>query len=194
MAREGKTVSDDSPSARILPFHAAIERDEGSEVCRLPGRPRKVAPAPVLDEVEYHRQVAVEREAFIADDHLVRTCRATAGNERTAAVLDGVRVGLATEAAGLRWDRERAEERGRELAGQLASRRIDALGKLAALELERTKLGVHRDDPCGPKVQTVFRLFFAEVVKAARDVLPESIAEDVNEKVAAALVGWESRI
>ena len=71
---------------------------------------------------------------------------------------------------------------------------IDALGKLAALELARAKLGIESFDPRSPRVQSVVQM----LVETIESVCSGVISEDTTAKAMAAwreqLVGWEDAV
>jgi hypothetical protein len=101
-------------------------------------------------------------------------------------------VGIAKEAAALRFDRQQAAAHGRPIE-QLISRRIDALHKVALVELGMRRLRADDDiDPHGKQMQTAFKLFLRTVGDVADETL--GAGNDLIKKLAAALVGWEARV
>jgi hypothetical protein len=104
-------------------------------------------------------------------DPLVGQLRPQDGPRDLTRTLDLLVVGVAEEAAAIAFEARKAEQMGRVDAAQVISRRIDALGKLAALVRDREHL--HRE--CGaldPKMIEVARnMFFEGVGEVAEEVL-----------------------
>lgn len=160
------------PPGPILPLHTLSADVLGpGSVRRRRGRPRKVRPAPTHDEREYHRQRGEERALQIQTDALVRAIEdGVAGFEIVRIAM----LGLARETASLKWERQSAEREGRD-AAPIASRRIDALGKLASLVLALRK--VDPDPPISPVTfKKLVQLFVNEIGVGVHEVLPEEQA------------------
>jgi len=167
-----------------------IRQVSGQEcVKRKPGRPKKVE-RPTICENAYNAALCAAREEASASDPLV-----VALNSRCPAVkvIHSAKVAMAEETAALGWERRQHEADGREI-GQISSRRIDGLSKLAAIELELHKLGGPVLDPRGSRMQQLWGLFMDTVSEAARGTLPAAKAEDVIARLEQAAVGWEDRI
>lgn len=147
------------PASEPIPLHAL----PGVRAVRRRGRPPKIRVAPDADERAYHAEVdALRREALEHDPLVLAT-------DARGDVLDEVIVALAREAAGLRWDRMRAQERGLETAAQVSSRVVDAYAKLAALVLERHEL--RRGEPSPAKLVAVQEMFVQSIQEVVIEVL-----------------------
>jgi hypothetical protein len=172
----------------LVPSYA-IPSDGSTKVRRLGGRPRKIERAPDADQEEYAEQLNALRDAFEADDPLVQ---ALDRGEPCAEIIEHVKLQVAREAASIAFEKQRAAARGSDL-GQLAVRRIEALTKLAALELARMKLGLGPVvDVRSPRVQQAVAFLLDEVERVAREVLDDAAASKFVGQVRARTNGWES--
>jgi hypothetical protein len=184
-------VPDDPQVRPPIPLHAVSVAADGSPLIikRKPGRPKKVEVAPSGDELAYAAEVNDAREQHVHADPLVR---ALGGECGTPEVLHELKIGIAKEAAALLFDRQQAAARARPIE-QLISRRIDALHKVALIELGIRRLRADDFiDPYGKQMQTAFRLFLGTVDDVANETLGPG--NDLTKKLAAALVGWEARV
>ena len=141
------------------------------------GRPRKIRPAPTHEERAYHRKVAERREQHIAAEPVLGALRAGAAS---AEVIRETMLGLARESAALRWDREAAEEKGSD-AALIATRRIDALGKLASIVLTMRKLAIDADAVSPATMVRIRDRLLSEVDVAARQVLAAEQADALRQ-------------
>jgi hypothetical protein len=164
----------------------------GMRVVRRTGRPRKVRRAPDADEQAYTNQVVKVARSFVARDPVVQSA-AELRERDDPTVLDKAMEQLAREQASLAFEKELLLGAGRDIA-QICSRRIDAISKLAALVVERSKLGIDTFDPRDPRVQRVVQAFFTAFADAAREVLPPETAERFVGDVLARSEGWEDRL
>jgi len=175
----------------IIPMPTA-STEEPVVVRRKPGRPKKLRPRPSADQAEYERAVAEARQRAMAEDHLLGLLRSERPNP--AAVLHAVSVETAREQAALLWDRMRVEERNGD-AQRISSRRIEALSKLAALVLERRKLGISEDDDIrGEPFARVEQLWIDMLREVARDVLPTETGTLAMDRVVAAMKAWRASL
>jgi hypothetical protein len=178
-----------SGASKELPLHA-LPNDAFTKVRRLPGRPRRVEKAPDLDELEYASRSNASRAAWIEQDELLQAMR---GGADVGDVLHCIRERLAREAAGFEFDLTKATANGRD-AAQLVARRIDALLKLAAIEVARHRLSIDDFDARSPRVQQVVDLLVAEIRDVATQVLPPDDMERVRQAFCKRLDGWEHRL
>lgn len=181
---------DNSVHLHLLPLHDAPVSAEGKpvHVRRRPGRPRKVEKAPSATDLAYHAEVMALRERHVASDPVVGAV--TTGTDPRD-VLNLLKVEIAREAASLHFERLEVEKRGRD-TGQVSTRRIEALKKIAEIELRLKELYPSALDLRGEAVQTVFRLWVERMTSVAEEVLaPESLAMFFN-RFATAMVDWES--
>lgn len=180
---------------QLLPVHAAPRvggKGRGSElkVHRQPGRPRKVERMPTTSDLEYHALMAEEKERAILEDPVVKAALAKGGDPAT--VLRMIKIEVAKEAAALRMTRLENEKFGKD-TGQTSSRRIDALVKVANLELEIRKLGAEAIDLRAERFQKIFAIWITSIRDVAGEVLsPEQLDLFFN-KLTTALDGWEDR-
>lgn len=109
-------------------------------------------------------------------------------------VLHEVKVGMAIEAAALLADRRASQRAGRLDVAQLASRRVDALMKMASLELDAVKLGESTIDIGGSTMLAVEKLFVAIVDAVAAETLPTEVAGRLREMFSAELRKWRIKL
>lgn len=175
----------------LLPVHAAPNTVSGRAIAtpRKPGRPRKVERRPDVGDLEYHAQLAEEREAFIESDPLVK---ATESRADTTEMLHTVKLEVAKEAAALHFQRIENEKYGRDCA-QVSSRRIEALKKIADIELDVRKLGAEKIDLKSEKMQRVFSYFIQQIKEVAADSLEPEEVDLLFNRLGTALDGWEEK-
>ena len=168
-----KDQSDDDELAEVrqlLPLHD-LPRDERERlgVTRGKGRPRQIELAPSRDA--YLEQLDELREEHAARDPLVAV--EPVPGDRLRALDESIR-GMAVEAGALAFDRRQAEQRGADI-GQLASRRCDALARIAALVVERSRYSEGELPPA--HLAKLIELFMATVTETAEACLPPEKAE-----------------
>lgn len=159
----------------LLPVHAAPKRIAGGgnlKVERRPGRQRTVERMPRLSDLEYNAVVSDEKDRFVTRDAIVR---ATGGKIDSPELLRKIRCEIAKEAAALLFQRVENEKYGRDTS-QTSTRRIDALIKIAHIELEIAKIGPNMIDVRSEKFQIVVKLFIGFLQEAAAETLgPEAL-------------------
>jgi len=169
----------------LLPSHLLPRTKTGRPV----GRPRKINPAPTANDLEYHAQVAEARQQFIAEDPVVKTLT---HKPDSPVLLTALRMEIAKEAASLHFQRIEAEKYGKDTA-QTSTRRIDALTRIAHIELEIKKLAPDSLDVRSEKFQKVFNMFIEFMREAAKETLqPEAIDLFFN-RFSTMLEGWEEK-
>ena len=177
---------------RLLPVHAAPKRGAGGgalKVTRSRGRPRKVEKMPTTSDLEYHSQMAEAKEEFITHDPVVV---ATTGKADVAGVLRTLRAEIAKEAAALHFQRIENEKFGKDTS-QTSTRRVDALTKVANIELEIAKLGPSNIDVRSEKFQRVVKLFLEFIRDAASETLqPETLNLFFN-RLETKMTNWEDK-
>ena len=181
---------------QLLPVHAAPAIG-GSGKCgtslkvkRGPGRPRRVERMPTTSDLQYHALVSEEKARFIDSDKVVQ---ATTSGADTTSVLNLVKVEVAKEAAALHFQRVENEKYGRDTA-QTSTRRIDALTKIANIELEIKKLGTDAIDLRHPKFQKVFALWIEMMREVAAEVLTPELIDLFFNRFSTKVEGWEDRV
>lgn len=175
---------------QLLPVHAAPNTGKNPlRVQRQRGRPRKVERMPTTSDLEYHARMTEQKARFITGDPIVRAATAHAD---AADMLHSIKLEVAKETAALHFQRIENEKHGKDTA-QVSTRRIDALKKIAELELEIRKLGADMIDLKGEKMQRVFSYFIQQIKETAGETLaPEAIDLFFN-RLQTALDGWEDK-
>lgn len=155
------------------------------------GRPRVIRPKPDLDD-PYLTQLHDLRVEAEAGDPILAACRDH--DEKTERVVEHSLMGIAREAAALRFEREAAEKRGADVS-QLCSRRISALSTLASLIVERARVGGERDlDVRDPRLLRIVDLFHEQIREVAIEVMDDERAKVFLTAYRAKTVGWQDRI
>lgn len=182
---------------RLLPVHAAPtlggkgKQGNALKVERQRGRPRKVERMPTTSDLQYHDQMAQEKERYIASDPVV--IATTKGKAEATVLLKLIRAEIAKEAAALQFQRMENEKYGKDTA-QTSTRRIDALTKIANIELEIKKLGPSEIDPYSEGMQKILALWVDAVREICTEMFsPEQIDFFFN-RLSTQLEGWEERI
>ena len=179
----------------ILPVHAAPHvggKSKGSplKVQRQVGRPRKVERMPTTSDLEYHAKMTEAKAKFIDKDGVVQ---AMARHADPLEILAVIRGELAKESAALHFQRIENEKYGKDTA-QVSTRRIDALRKIADIELEIKKIGGADIDVRSEKMQRVFK-FFVDTVKTTLEgnLRPEQI-DLVFNRLSTEFEGWQEKL
>lgn len=183
----------------LLPVHAAPytqnrPRAEGGgdalKVQRRVGRPRKVERMPTTSDLEYHSQIAEEKAKFVDADKVVQA--ALKGSDPMA-MLAVIKTEVAKESAALHFQRIENEKYGKDTA-QVSTRRIDALKKIADIELEIKKLGGSQIDVNSEQMQRVFK-FFVDTVRA---ILEENLSVEqldlIFNRLTTEFEGWQEKV
>jgi len=161
---------------------------------RRPGRPRSIGRAPDEHERERHRRLQARLQAFVEADAVVKATSVETARTSTSTV-DQALLSVARECAGMKWEREQAQARGRPGSEKIASRRIDGLSRLANLILERTRAGADDGlDPFNPKFQRVVALFLQQMRACAEETLTADVAAGFLSRFEAKVRGWEDRV
>ena len=155
------------------------------------GRPRRVEPAPPPQDT-YLQRLDELRGAALDVDRVFAACRAP--EERDAEVINESMREVAAEAAAIAYERREAERRGQD-PSRLCSRRVRALTSLAALVVERARLGGDLEvDPRDERVQRVVGLFFRDISEIAQETLGAETAEKFTSAFLARVNGWAERL
>ena len=177
---------------QLLPVHAAPKRGAGGgtlNVTRQRGRPRKVEKMPTTSDLEYHSAMSEQKQKFITQDPVVI---ATAGKIDAPELLRKLRSEIAKEAAALLFQRVESEKFGKDTS-QTSTRRIDALTKIAHIELEIAKLGPSMIDVRSETFQRVIKLFIEFVQEAASETMsPEALNLFFN-RFETKMANWEDK-
>jgi len=155
----------------------------------LGNRPRgMVRNRPSQEDLEYYESLSEERERFVSSDPVVQN----SSGKDPLSLLSALKKEVARETASLAYQRVINERMGRDTSS-LSGRRIDALKKIADIELEMHKIGFDQLDVYSEKLQRVFQLW-TEIVKdaAVATLGPEQLDLFFN-RLTTAMDGWEER-
>jgi hypothetical protein len=147
----------------------------------------------VLDQTiveDQHAQALIERRnRFVESDPIVKTV--DAGGDAVA-ILRGVKREIVREAASLAFDRVEAERKNKDTSAT-SMRRIEALRRIADIELKLRELDQHSVNLSSEKMQRVFALWVETMQQVAQDVLSTEVMELYFNRFATAMDGWEER-
>lgn len=177
---------------QLLPVHAAPYGYEGHklEMSRRLGRPRKVERAPSVKDLEYHAATVEEKAVFVDRDPVVQAAK---GHTDPLSMLAHIKVEVAKESAALHFQRLENEKYGKDTA-QISTRRIDALKKIADMELELKKLGADVINVHSEKFQMIFKLWIDTIKQIAEQTMsPEQIDLFFNQ-LSTAMENWEEKV
>lgn len=110
----------------------------------------------------------------------------------TPEIVDSLLLELAKEAAALSFAIEELDQSARD-SSRLTIARTGILAKMAAVSMDRGKLGVEVINPRSPKVQAMFGLWIDAMKKVAAEVLPREHADLFFTKLTASLSKWEEQ-
>lgn len=175
---------------QLLPVHLAPHTGKnGLKVTRGRGRPRKVERMPTTSDLEYNALMSEEKSKFIDGDPVYK---ASVDKASSSEILHLVKTQVAREAAALAFQRIENEKSGKDTA-QVSSRRIDALIKIANLEIEKNKHGGDILDLGSESFQRVFKMLVDTMRQVAVEVLPEEQVDLLFNRFGSAMEGWEER-
>jgi hypothetical protein len=168
----------------LLPVHAA----GGPNITRRVGRPRQITRKPNQTDLEYHQAMTEEKVGFIESDPVVK---AIGARSDAVDMLRIIKHEVAKEAAALHFQRIENEKLGKDTA-QVSTRRIDALTKIAGIELEIKKMGADVINLKSEKFQKVFGLLIGHFREMCVEIgmRPEQIDLLFN-RLSTSMEGWE---
>lgn len=140
-------------------------------------------------EAKYHALMVERRNRFIEEDPLVKVIN-TGGD--AFAVLREIKREISREAASLQFDRLEFEKRGKDPT-TVSARRIEALRRIADIELKIRELDQHALNLSSEKMQRIFALWVEVMREVAQDVLPSEVLDLFFNRFATAMEGWEER-
>jgi hypothetical protein len=193
-AAEQQPMSEAAHAGRVvqlLPVHTAPHTGKNQlQIKRGRGRPRKVERMPTTSDLEYHAAILEEKSRFIDDDPVVQ---AALRHTEPLSMLSIIKTEVAKESAALHFQRMENEKTGKDTA-QVSTRRIDALKKIADIELEVKKLGSDVIDVRSEKFQRVFKLWLDTLREITQETMtPEQIDLFFN-RLNSAMEHWEEKI
>lgn len=143
---------------------------------------------PTKEDLEYYAETLGERQQFVADDLVVRS----AEKHDPLALLSTLKSEVAREAAALGYHRMLLEQMGKDITS-VSGRRIDALKKIADIEMEMRKIGFEQINVYGEKFQKIFKLWIEAIRKVAEQTLsPEQLDLFFN-RLSTEMDGWEDQ-
>lgn len=169
-------------SLRVLPMHLAATK-------RTRGRPRRVENVPSPNDLTYHAQISEAKSRFVDEDRVVAAAR---NRSEAAHMLHLIKEQIACEAAAIHFQRMENEKLGKDTA-QTSTRRIDALTKIAGIELEIKKLGADLIDLRGERFQRVFKLWIETIRQVAAETLPPELIDLFFNRLSTEMDGWEDK-
>ena len=158
--------------AVVIPLRQ-LESGERPLVRRKGGRPRRVENAPTISEAAYMDALAIAASAAEAQDEPLQAT--LDGN--AVAVIDASIRAVAVETGALAWERARAMRAGKPEADRIASRRTNALMRLADLVLVREQLRRESQDLDPELLDRAVGLFALQVEDVIREVVDAPTAE-----------------
>ena len=194
MKKDGTEPNEERVDAvlRLLPEQDApigADRHRLGSVKRGPGRPRKIDRKPTTSDLEYHAEMVKAREKFIASDPLFQKIE---GKGDALDVLYMIKKEVAAEAASLHFERIEAGKRGKE-TGQVSTRRIEALKKIADIELKIKEIDSESINLSSERMQKLFTIWVETMREVAQETLPEEVMSLFFNRFASMMEGWEER-
>lgn len=181
-APESSSNLQESAPRNVLPLHLTSKTMSR-------GRPRAVKRPPTTSDLQYNAQMSAAKAEFIQKDALVN---ATRGRCDVAEVLRLIKAEIASEQAAIHFQRIESEKYGKDTA-QISTRRIDALTKIAHIELEIKKLGADLVDLRSERFQRIFALWIDTIKQVAADTLPPELIDLFFNRLLTSMDGWEDR-
>jgi hypothetical protein len=171
---------------KLLPVHAA----GGPNAVRRVGRPRVITRKPNQTDLEYHQELSKEKLDFVENDPVVK---GIATRSDAVDMLRTIKQEVAKEAAALHFQRIENEKYGKDTA-QVSTRRIDALTKIANIELEIKKMGADVINLKSEKFQKVFAMLILHFREMCVEIgmRPEQIDLLFN-RLSTSMEGWEEK-
>lgn len=169
----------DSSFNRFMPTHRS--RPKGATIGGVPTYPSPDKLAEITAE---------RRAKFIEEDHVVRVVGSEGSD--ALAVLQAIKLEISREAASLQFDRIEFE-RSRKDPTAVSSRRIDALRRIADIELKIRELDQHAINLQSEKMNRIFALWVEAMQEVATEVLEPEVMDLFFKRLAVAMEGWEER-
>ena len=176
-------------NVRRLPLHTVADKDGNIKVKRGRGRPRTVSRKPDISDLDYHAEMSEEKKRFIANDPVVTI---TQNKKEPIEVLRVISTEIAKEQAALNFQRIENEKLGKDTA-QVSSRRVEALAKIASIELDMKKVGSDSIDFTSEKFQKVFQLWVETLREVAEEIMPPEEIDLFFNRFSTKMEGWEER-
>jgi len=173
----------------ILPLHdvGPFEGETGI-VRRGPGRPRKIERRPGRADLEYHAQVAAERQKFIDTDPLVNLIEGNPSD--TLALLHRIKLDVAREAATLHFQRIESEKYGKDTSA-ISIKRVKALEEIAKIELKLRQVDQDSINLHSEKMQKIFSIWVEKMREVALELLSPELLDMFFNRFATEMQNWE---
>jgi len=143
---------------------------------------------PTAEDNAAYEATLSERTEFIEQDAVVQSAR----GKDPLALLSTLKAEVARESAALAYQRLLNEKMGRDIT-QVSSRRIDAIKKIADIEMEMRKIGFDQIDIHSEKFQRIFKLWIENIRTVAEQTLtPEQLDLFFN-RLQTEMDGWEDK-
>ncbi len=182
------TQAEDSGALSMIPLQDAPNTGHRDLVVkRGRGRPRKVEKAPQTTDLQYHMAMTEARQKFMASDPLLR---AVEGKVDPVEILYQVKRSVAQEAASMAFDQIEGQKRGKDTS-QMSSRRIEALKKIAEIELKLRELETETVNFTSERFQKVFQFWIQQLSKVAAETLPAEVLDLFMSRFSEAMENWE---
>lgn len=143
---------------------------------------------PTKEDLEYYAETFPERQKFINDDPVVRSAK----TNDPLATLAALKSEVAREAASLLYQRVQNEKMGKDIT-QISARRIDALKKMADIELDMHKIGFDHLDLHSEKFHKVFKFWIEIIRNVAEQVLSAENLDLFFNRLSTEMEGWEEK-
>lgn len=166
-----------------LPVHAVSGNKSGK------GRPKAVNRAPSVVDLQYHAEMAAQKSDYIENDPVVLS---STKRQDPISTLRIIKKEIAKEAAALGFQRLENEKYGKDTS-QISVRRVDALSKVVAVELELKKLDGDFLDLKSEKFQRIFKFWIETLQEVAQDTLTPELIDLFFNRLGTKLDGWEDR-
>ncbi len=176
-------------NVRRLPLHTVADKEGNIKVKRRVGRPRTVNRKPDISDLAYHAEMSEEKRRFIDEDPVVRI---TQSRKEPVEVLRVISTEIAREQAALNFQRVENEKFGKDTA-QVSSRRVEALAKIANIELDMKKLGTGDIDFGSEKFKMVFQLWVDTLREVAEEIMPPEQIDLFFNRFSSKMEGWEEK-
>jgi hypothetical protein len=174
----------------ILPVHdAPFTGDHQLKIARSPGRPRKVERMPTTSDLQYHALMSEEKGRFLDSDPIVLAIGRSDPADKN---LQRIKLEIARESASLHFQRIEMEKHGKDTS-QISTRRIDALERIARLELKIKEADKDSVSLGGEKMQKIFMLWVETMREIATEVLKPEEMDLFFNRFATAMEGWEEK-
>jgi len=184
-------ISIETPSnVHRLPLHTIADAKGNISVKRARGRPKTVSRKPDISDLEYHAEMSEEKRKFVDNDPVV--IATSKPHHEALPMLRVIASEIAREQAALAFQRIENEKLGKDTA-QVSSRRVEALTKIANIELEMKKLGTDIIDFRSEKFAKVFQMWVESIREVAEEVMPAELIDLFFNRLSTKLEGWEDK-